>query len=118
MDRPGKLLGQRRIDGPLALDSAPAGKGAGHDLDSEMALATRPRAGMAGMTMGIVENFQPGRLEGAFEFGADAVGDGHVRVKLVSGESAVKRRAGLNCNGLSALGPMPILPPCHARGLL
>src|SRR6266849_5998946 len=45
-----ELGGKQRIDRPLALDAALAGKAGGDDGNAEMALALGPGAGMTGMT--------------------------------------------------------------------
>ncbi len=58
MHGPGELLGQRFVDEPLAGDAGQALERFGNDLDVKMALAapaaTRTRAGMAGMAVGVV----------------------------------------------------------------
>ena len=100
MHRSGQFLRQRGIDGALPLDAALAGEAGGNQFDAEMTLAARPRAGMAVMAVGIIEDGEPGGREGRFELGADALGDGHSR--KVSA-------AGLICNGLSVPAPAPIL---------
>ena len=89
MDRARHFLGQKRIDATLARDSAVAGKSRGDDLDMKMRLALRARAGMAGMTLGIVADDEPRRLQRGGELGSDAIGDTHAS-EARSGHRGVK----------------------------
>jgi hypothetical protein len=56
MDRPGKLFGKRRVDHPVPLNPAPAGKGGRHQSDTEMRLPLRPRPRMPGVQMRLVDH--------------------------------------------------------------
>src|SRR3546814_5612657 len=76
MHRTGQLLGQRGVHPPLALEPAEAGEGLGHDLHAEMALPSRPRPGMAGMTPRLLEHDEQTRRERSFELAAARIGDG------------------------------------------
>ena len=77
MDRTGHFLGQQRIDAALPGDSAVAGEGSRDDLDVEMRLALRPRAGVPGMARRLIAYHQPRRLQRRRKLGPDAIGNTH-----------------------------------------
>lgn len=83
------FLGQECIDSALTRDSALAGKGGRDDLDMEMRLTLRARAGMAGMALGIIADDEPRRLQRRGELGLDTVGDTHA-CEARSGDGGVK----------------------------
>ena len=58
MDAAGKLIGERRIDHTMALEPALSPKGFRYNIDSEMRLAARPVAGVAGVVLGFVLDAQ------------------------------------------------------------
>lgn len=68
-------VGQRRIDGALALNAVHAAKPGGDDLDGEMALAARIVAGVAAVRRAVVAHDQMGRSERLGETSGDFGGD-------------------------------------------
>ena len=54
--RPGEFRGERRVHKTVPLDPALAGEGGGDDGNPEMRLAARPRTGMSGMEMRLVDD--------------------------------------------------------------
>lgn len=58
-----KFARERGIDHPVALDAALSAKRFRYDMDSEMALAARPVAGMTLMAMGFVFDMQAFGIE-------------------------------------------------------
>src|SRR6185437_8187137 len=75
VDRTRHFLGQKRVDAALTGDPTVAGEGRRDDLDVEMRLALRARAGMAGMALGIVADHKTRRLQRRGELGPDAIGN-------------------------------------------
>jgi hypothetical protein len=67
-----EFFGQRRIDHPVALDPALAGESRCNDMDPEMGFTARPRAGIAGVTMGIIDDAKARRVERQRQFFLDA----------------------------------------------
>ena len=63
VDLAGELLGQHLIDHAVTLHARLAGEAGRHHFDGEMALAGSGRAGMAGMTMRVVDDFERLRRE-------------------------------------------------------
>jgi hypothetical protein len=58
MDALGQFFGQSLVDHPMLLDTGLAIEGSRHDLYLEMRLAFRPRTGMAGMFMRLIDDIQ------------------------------------------------------------
>jgi hypothetical protein len=76
MDAFGDFLGQRAIDHPVLLDPRLRLKGGGRDPDPKVAFAAGPGAGMAGMVMGFIDDFEAGWREGRPQLLFDAAPDG------------------------------------------
>lgn len=81
MHRTAQLLRQDGMDAALALDAADAVKGGRHHANMEMGLALaaiRARcAGMAGMAMAFVRDFDKGRRESGDQFPLNGVCNAH-----------------------------------------
>jgi hypothetical protein len=60
MDAAAQLLGENGMDAALAGKAALAGEGGGDDLDAEMRLAFRPRAGMTGVARRFIDDVEAG----------------------------------------------------------
>lgn len=93
VDRSCHLLRQQRVDPALAGEAAEAGEGGRDDLDMEMRLALRACRRMAGMTLGIVADDKPRRLQRHGQFLSDAIGDTHGE-KLGRGTALSRRGRG------------------------
>ena len=76
MDTLGEFLGQRAIDHPVLLDPRLRPEDRGRDSDPKVAFAAGPGAGMAGMMMGFIDDFEAGWREGRLQFSLDAAPDG------------------------------------------
>lgn len=77
MDRPRQLLGEQRVDTPLASNTIFAGKNRGNHFDVEVAFSLGTRTGMAGMPVGLVADLKPRRLQTGGEFFSDTLGNAH-----------------------------------------
>ena len=79
MDPAGQLLREDSVDQPLAVDPRLPLEGPGDDLDAKMTFAFRPRADMAGVQMGLVNDLKPRGSEARGQLPANLVGHAHVR---------------------------------------
>ena len=88
MDAVRQKVGKRAVDGAVAGDLAHAGKGRRHDLDGEMAFAAWIVAGVADVTVAVVDDGKVRRLKLRLEAALDFVADGgQVRLFLCRGKS-------------------------------
>ncbi len=71
MYRTGQFLRQRLVDQAVTGDPRQAVKAAGDDINREMALATRPGAGMTGMEVTIISDRQGTGCERFLQFVLD-----------------------------------------------
>lgn len=76
MDAPGQVA-QGAMHGTVALDPAQRGQRGGADHDPEMAFARPVIAGMPGMAMAFVDDFQPCGLKGGSQPRGDLIGHRH-----------------------------------------
>ena len=111
MDLQGHFLLERGIDEALALQPALAVKGGRYDLYPEMRLAARARAGMAGMTVRLVHDFEPHRVERDSKLFSDPVCNIHdeslfrAGVRLGARPRSVKARRGQNAGNAGLYCP-------------
>ena len=76
MDRSGQFAGQGRVDAPLTINAGKAAEGLAFDGDGEVAFAARPRACVAGVLGGVVDDIQTGGRKGVTELSNYGLGDG------------------------------------------
>jgi hypothetical protein len=79
MDLAGKLLRQHFVDHAVTLDPRLAGEACRHHFNAEMAFAGLGRAGVAGMAMRVVDDFEYLRREGLSQLFRDLMFNAHLR---------------------------------------
>jgi hypothetical protein len=77
MDIAGQFFPQDGVNLTLALQPSLTDKRRGDDLDPEMRRLAGPRAGMARVTVRVINNFKLLRIESLGEFGSDPAGYVH-----------------------------------------
>jgi hypothetical protein len=65
MDLAGHFRCESGVDKALPLEAAPTMEGSGNDLDAKVGLAARAGACVSGMSLGLVDDFKPERIESA-----------------------------------------------------
>ncbi|WEF51942.1 hypothetical protein AFIC_000397 [[Pseudomonas] carboxydohydrogena] len=77
MDAAREIVGQDRIDHPVALDAALPFEGARHNMNPEMRFAAGAMPGVPFMQMRFVDDVEAFRMESVGQFFFDGVSGGH-----------------------------------------